>query len=77
MKNIRESSLNKLIGKTIKCIELVTNDNNEIGTEIYIIDNNENQDELCEELNARNNDKHYKYIAINYEVQEDESLMAV
>jgi hypothetical protein len=74
MKNIKELNLSEMTGKTIKCIELVTNDEEETSKEIYVISNNENQNEMCEELNARNNDKHYKYIAIDYEVQEDESL---
>jgi len=77
MKNIRELNLSEMIGKTIKCIELVTNDSEEISTEIYVLEDNENQNELCEELNAHNNDKHYKYIAVDYEVQEDESLASV
>lgn len=77
MKNIEELNLSEMIEKTIKCIELVTNDSEEMGTEIYVLENNENQNELCEELNAHNNDKHYKYISVDYEVQEDESLESV
>jgi site-specific DNA-adenine methylase len=77
MKNIRELSLSEMTGKIIKCIELVTNDSEEISTEIYVLEDNENQNELCEELNEHNNDKHYKYIAVDYEVQEDGSLASV
>lgn len=77
MKNIRELKLNKMIGKTLKCIELVTNDDEETSTEIYILEDNENQNELCNELNEHNNDKHYKYITIDYKVQDDESLTSI
>lgn len=77
MKNIKELNLNEIIGKTLKCIELVSNDSEEIGSELYVLNNKENSKELCEELNKHNTDKHYKYISINYEVQEDTSLISV
>ena len=64
-KNLKE-------GQVLKCIELVTNDENEIGgVDIYIIEDNEDRQEKLEELNKYNQDKRFKYIAIDYTVKKD------
>lgn len=64
VKNLKE-------GQILKCIELVTNDENEITLQTYIIEQYEDRQEKLEELNKYNQDKRCKFIAIDYIVKKD------
>lgn len=63
-------------GDTLYCVECVTNDDKESGLDIYV-SNKENYIDDAEIENKYNQDKNYKYIAIEYTVQDDLSLMCI
>lgn len=63
-------------GDTLYCVEWVTNDDKENGLDIYV-SNKENYIDDAEIENKYNQDKNYKYIAIEYTVQDDLSLMCI
>ena len=58
-------------GEILHCVELVSNDDEEIGKDLFEFETEEEAVEKAEELNKANKDKKYKYIAINYLVEED------
>jgi len=76
MKNINDVNLENLVGKTLKCIELINN-NNDLSSDIFLLDEKEDQKKVCDELNYNNKSKNFKYICINYQVQNDLSLMSL
>ena len=59
------------IGEKIWCVECVTNDANEYSIEVYECRNQETAKKECENLNARNHDKKYKFIVIEYTICDD------
>ena len=58
-------------GEILHCIEMVTNDKEEIGKDLFECETEEIAIEKAEELNNNNNDKRYKFITINYLVKDD------
>lgn len=61
-------------GEVLHCIEMVTNDEEEISKDLFECETEEIAIEKAEELNNNNNDKRYKFIAINYLVKDDELI---
>lgn len=61
-------------GEILHCIEMVTNDKEEIGKDLFECETEEIAIEKAEELNNNNNDKRYKFITINYLVKDDELI---
>lgn len=62
-------------GEILHCVEMVTNDNEEISKDLYECKTEKEAIENAEKMNKNNNDKRYKFIAINYLV-EDNGLIA-
>lgn len=58
-------------GEKIWCVECVTNDKEEIVSETYECENEEEAKTKCEELNKSNQDKKFKYIIIRYLIEEN------
>lgn len=58
-------------GEKIWCVECVTNDKEEIDSETYECENEEEAKTKCEELNKSNQDKKFKYIIIRYLIEEN------
>ena len=58
-------------GETLYCVEMVTNDQEEISKEIYACSSEKEAIEKTEEMNKHNQDNRYKFIQINYLVEED------
>lgn len=61
-------------GQILNCVEMITNDEEEIGKDLFECETEEIAIEKAEELNKTNNDKRYKFIAINYLVKDDELI---
>lgn len=61
-------------GEILYCIELVTNDKEEIGVDLLECETEEEAIKEAEERNESNTDKRYKWIAINYLVEDDELI---
>ena len=59
-------------GEILHCVEMVTNDNEEIGKDLFEFETEKEAIEKAEEMNKTNQDNRYKFVAINYEVKEDE-----
>ena len=59
-------------GEVLHCVEMVTNDNEEIGKDLFEFETEKEAIEKAEEMNKNNQDSRYKFVAINYEVKEDE-----
>lgn len=75
MKKVTEKFLGENIGKRIIVVELVLNDKNETSTnDLTLVNTIAEANKLCEDLNERNNDKNYKYIVVEYTIQDDLSL---
>lgn len=69
--DIRNFDFENRKGETLYCIEMVTNDKEEISKEIYACSCEKEAIEKTEEMNKHNQDNRYKFIQINYLVQED------
>lgn len=61
-------------GQILNCVEMITNDEEEIGKDLFECETEEIAIKKAEELNKTNNDKRYKFIAINYLVKDDELI---
>ena len=69
MKKITENELKSNVGKSILVIELVSNDDIEIGyDEMWLCDSQKEANENVVEMNKRNTDTNYKYIVVKYNV---------
>ena len=69
--NTYEFDFEKNEGKILNCVEMITNDKEEISKELWILETESEAVKKANELNKTNNDKRYKYIAINYIVCKD------
>ena len=61
-------------GEVLHCIEMVTNDKEEIGKDLFECETEEIAIKKAEELNRRNNDKRYKFISVNYLLKDNELI---
>ena len=69
--NVNDFNYEERKGEILHCIELVTNDDEERGLDLFEVKTEKEAIEKAEELNKSNQDKRSKYIAINYLVEED------
>lgn len=72
--DVHNFDFEKRKGEILHCVELVTNDEEEISKDLFECETEEIAIEKAEELNNNNNDKRYKFIAINYLVKDDELI---
>lgn len=70
--DIHKFDYEKRRGEILYCVELVTNDSEEISKQTYAFESEEIAIKECEILNKLNKDKEYKYIQSNYEVCDNE-----
>ena len=69
MKKITENELKSNVGKSILVIELVSNDDIEMGyNEMWLCASQKEANENVVEMNKRNTDTNYKYIVVKYNV---------
>ena len=61
-------------GEVLHCIEMVTNDEEEISKDLFECETEEIAIKKAEELNRTNNDKRYKFISVNYLVKDNELI---
>ena len=70
--NVKDFDYENRKGEILHCVEMVTNDSEEIGRDLFEFETEKEAIEKAEELNKNNQDNRYKFVAINYEVKEDE-----
>lgn len=61
-------------GEVLHCIEMVTNDEEEIEKDLFECQTEEIAIKKAEEMNKNNRDKRYKFISVNYLVKDNELI---
>jgi len=69
--DIKNFNFEDRLNEKIWCVELVSNNEEEISYEIYECLSEEEALKECEYCNKNNADKNYKYITVLYTVKED------
>ena len=68
--NLKEFNINEHLKEKIYCIEAVTNNDEEITIDTMVYEDKKNRNDFVDFYNHYNCDDRYKYIAVDYYINE-------